>query len=235
MEILELIIKWTNDNSGFISVLIFFVTIFLGWVSGVFRAILRRPKIEISISQPSFFCNFDLGRKKEGNSTHRTAAVVYVTITNSGSAPTTIKDIQLGYHNYSFKFTFFWFWLSSVPSLRDFGHTVGENLRVFPFFFQRSMLMNSVGKTYLLEAQRETGIVYFEQEESWGSFKPRVKNGNVKIKLKAHYVNGLVTSKTYLVPMHDLAHARKFSPEFGNTLEKMHGSELEDWNYFYKE
>ena len=231
MQNLDGIINWTNQNSGFISVLLFFITIFIGGISVFLKAVLRRPKVEISISQPSFISTFDLDRTKDGKQTHRTAAVIYLTIMNSGSAPTTIKNVQLGYHNFSFKFTYFWFWLNPVPSLSDFGHTVGENLRMFPFLFQKSILMASENKTYLLEAKREMGIVYFEQDESWGGFKPRVKNGQVKIKIKVHFVNGIKTSSIYSIPMHELSYARKFSPEFGNTLEKMHGNELEDWTY----
>jgi hypothetical protein len=43
------IIKWSNENAGFLSIILFVVALFLGWISGIFQSLRKRPKFEIRI------------------------------------------------------------------------------------------------------------------------------------------------------------------------------------------
>lgn len=227
------IIKWTNENSGFLTLIIFLITLFLGWISGIFKKLRYRPDFIIDlIPVPTFCCTFNTDKKHDGIDTHRTALVIYLSIKNTGVAPSQIQSVEVGYHNHSFKYSFLWFWLTQTPSLGDFGHTIGENLRVFPFLFQKSTLLPQKIATYLNSGQSTKGIVYFEQAESYGSFFPRIKNGKVKIKIKMRDIFDQSYSKIFWVPMVELEYAKKFNKEFGQTLDKMENNEIEEWGVF---
>lgn len=214
--------------------IIFCTTIFLGWASGILRALQRKPKFEFSLNQgPTFVCSFETERTHNNQKTHRTAIALYIKIKNVGSAPSSISKVQVGYHNYSFKYSFFWFWLNTVPALCDFGHTVGENLRVFPFLLQASAIGPYNTDTYLLEGKETNGVVYFEQEESFGSFFPRKDdNGLVKIKVAIWDAFGKKHSKIFKINSVELFRARKFNPEFGNFLEHLRSKDIEEWEVF---
>ncbi len=227
------IITLTNDNSGFLTLLLFLITLFLGWVSGIFQKLRYRPKFIIDlISGPTFCCTFNTETKYEGGDTHRTVLVIYLSIKNTGAAPSEIQNVEVGYHNHSFKYSFLWFWLKQTPSLGDFGHTIGENIRLFPFLFQKSTLFPQEVVTYLNSGQSSRGIVYFEQTESYGGFSPRVKNGKAKIKIKVHDIFNKSYSKVCWIPIVELEYAKKFNKEFGQTLDKMGKNEIEEWDIF---
>lgn len=228
---MQVVIDWTNQNSGFLTLILFVITLVLGWISGIFRALIHKPKFKIGIIQgPTFLSSFSAGKEFNGSETHRTAAAIYLSVTNVGTAPAQIVSVRLGYHNYSFKYTFLWFWLNSIPAIGDFGHTIGENLRVFPFLFQKNYLAVPPVSTYLQSGQETTGVVYFEQPESWGSFKPRVKNGKAKIKILVKDSLGIRYAKTFTIDVVDLNYAKKFNSNFGNTLSLIEENPLEEWS-----
>jgi len=224
------IILWTNNNAGFLALILFVITLLLGWSSGVFTRLRYRANFVLeAIEGPTFCCTFKTGRKHQETNTHRTAIVIYLSIKNIGVAPSEIFKVQIGYHNHSFKYSFLWFWLSPVLSLRDFGHTIGENLKVYPFLIQKSTLLPQENNTYLLSGQSSKGIVYFEQAESFGGFSPRVKSRKVKVKVKVFDVFNRCYSSVFWIPVVDLSYARKFNAEFGQTLENMETNEIEEW------
>jgi hypothetical protein len=83
---------------------------------------------------PTFFCTVPTGREWNGHKTHLTSIALYLSVTNVGNSPTEIFDIHVGYHNYSFKYTFKWFWLThQIVALRDFQVNIGEDVQVYPF------------------------------------------------------------------------------------------------------
>ncbi len=230
LQYMNCIVEWTNDNSGFLTLLLFLTTLFLGWVSGIFQKLRYRSNFILELTAgPTFCCTFNTGKKYQGQNTHRTSIVIYLSIKNIGTAPSEIHRVNIGYHNHSFKYRFLWFWLVQTTSLRDFGHTIGENLRVYPFLIQKSTLLPQENITYLLSGQSSKGIVYFEQAESYGSFLPRVKNGKIKVKVKVFDVFNKCFSSTFWIPIVDLEYAKKFNVEFGNTLKSMEENKLEEW------
>lgn len=227
------IIRWTNENSGFLTLLLFLVTLFFGWISGIFKHLRHRPNFILNlIPGPTFCCTFNTGRKYESYDSKRTAIVIYLTIKNIGSASSQIEKIQVGYHNHTFKYSFLWFWLNTTISLKDFGHTMGDNLRHYPFLIQKSILLPQNNVTYLKNGQSTSGIVYFEQPESYGGFVPRVKNGKVKINVKVYDIYNKSYTKTFWIPIVDLDYAKKFNEEFGQSLEKIEHGEIEEWKVF---
>lgn len=228
---MQVVIDWTNQNSGFLTLILFAITLVLGWASGIFRALMHKPKFKIGlITGPSFLSSFSAGKEHKGAETHRTAAAIYLSVTNVGTAPAQIVSVRLGYHNYSFKYTFFWFWLNSTPAIGDFGHTIGENLRIFPFLFQKNYLMAHPASTYLQPGQETIGVVYFEQPESWGGFKPRAKNRRAQIKILVKDSLGNRYANTFTVDVVDLDYAKKFNSNFGNTLSLIEENPLEEWS-----
>jgi hypothetical protein len=222
---------WANQNSGFLSLIIFIFTAIFAWFSGIIKNLMKKPKFKIDIIPTASFCStFETG-KKDDKVAHRTAIVLYLEIVNIGATPAQITRVEVGYHNYTLKYSFLWFWLGTIPAIKDFAHTIGENLRVFPFLFQKNYLGNITQKTYLRIGEQTTGIVYFEQEESWGKFQPRVYNHGVRIKVKCYDSFEKCYSKVFWIPVKTLEEARKYNPEFGNTLALHYANGLENWNY----
>jgi hypothetical protein len=227
---MQIVIDWTNQNSGFVSLLLFIITIIFGWISGIFRFLIHKPNFKIKINgYPTFLSCFHSVNKSHESEAHRIAVVTYLSITNIGSAPAEIVSVSLGYHNYSFKYTYLWFWLNITPVVGDFGHNIGKNIRLFPFLFQRSSLTFHSAPTYLQPGQISTGIAYFEQPESWGNFKPRLKNGKVKIKILVIDTFGKRYTKKFNIDVVDLDYAKKFNSNFGNTLSLIQENPLEEW------
>jgi len=230
-----LTIKWLNDNQGLVSVAIFFVTLFLGWASGIFSALRRKPKFETDfIPGPTFACIFPTGEKFNDEEVHRIGFALYLSIANCGSAASSVHAIHIGYRWNLIPFSKNWFrntlsrhWLSErTASLEDFQVAIGNNIKVFPFLFQRNNLSPVQQDTYLQPGQSVVGVVYFEQADSWGGYQPRVWNGRVRLSVRLFDVFGGRHTKSFWVPAVSLEEARKYNPSFGRTLAELHGKPL---------
>ncbi len=223
MDLLSTTIEWTNKNSGFLGLIIFLTTMMLGWISGIFSSLRKKPKLEIDVLKgPTFCASFDTGRMFEGNLTHRTAISAYVEIVNIGSAPTDIKAIHIGYKSQSQKNPFKWFWLKEITVAKsDFMMKLGEDKKIFPFLMQRNQLIEAEIDTYLLEGKRLNGIVYFEQEESWGEFLPKIENNRMRIKVRVFDVYGRSYTATSTINKVTLEAAKNICEKFGETRESI--------------
>ncbi|MCQ4285849.1 hypothetical protein NA647_00140 [Pseudomonas stutzeri] len=222
---MEHIINWTNENSGFLALVLFLATLFLGWISGVFKALKRKPELKIEVLQgPTFCASFDTSRTWNGHKTHRTAISLYLSITNIGSAPTDIKFIYVGYRSKNHSIPFRWFWLKEITvSKSDFVMKLGKDSKVFPFLMQRNQLTNNQIDTYLLEGKRCNGVVYFEQDESWGDYLPKTRNNRMTIKIKVFDVYGNHYSTKTVINKVTLDAAKEVSEKFGETRESLVG------------
>jgi len=234
-DILQLVAKWSNDNQGVVSVTIFLVTIAFGWATGIFSALRRKPKFRIAtIPGPTFCCTFSVGRKHGDYDIHRTGVALYLNIANTGSAPSSIENISIGYHwhlkpfSYAWvKNTLGWFWLDQqTASLTDFQAMIGENIKVYPFLTQRNYLTDSKAETFLECGRSTNGVVYFEQEDSWGGCFPTLRNGVVRMKIRVRDVFGKNHYVKLDVPLVRLEYARKYNPSFAKTLAELHGEQL---------
>ncbi|MBL8186724.1 MAG: hypothetical protein JNK38_01880 [Acidobacteria bacterium] len=216
-------IKLANDNEGFIAVVLFVTTLLLGWISGIFQSLRRRPKFKITVIEgPSFCCTFETGREHNSHKAHRTAIALYLTVSNTGSAPSNIQNIQVGYHNFTFKYSFLWFWITKpAVALEDFQVMIGDNIKIYPFLLQKNRLSPSQPDTFLEIGKSTTGVVYFEQDECWGGFYPRDKVGNITIKIKIEDVFGKSHTRKTSIPKLSLPEASRFNPQFGKTFESL--------------
>jgi len=217
------IIDWTNLNSGFLALILFITTLLLGWLSGIFEALRHKPSLVVEVFQgPNMCVSFDTPREWEGHQAHRTAIAIYIAVTNIGSAPTDIKNVHVGYKSHSHKMPGRWFWLKELTVARsDFVMEFDKDSKAFPFLMQRNQLTDNPADTYLLEGKRCNGMVYFEQEESWGSYLPISKDNKVKIKVRVFDIYGKRYSCKAAINKVTLKAAQSVCEKFGETRESL--------------
>lgn len=228
--------NWSNENQGVISVALFVITIAYGWASGIFSALRRRPRFKISlIDGPTFSCTYPIGKKHGEYEVHRTGIALYLQVANIGSAASSIERVSVGYHWHLrrasialwLKYRIGWFWLTTqAASLTDFQVSIGGNIKVYPFLTQKNFLSPVKSDTYLDVGRSTNGVVYFEQQDSWGGCFPTVSNNEVRIKIRVDDVFGNCHTKTFRIPSVSLDYARKYNPSFGKTQSELNGEEL---------
>ena len=228
-------IKWLNDNQGVLNVIIFIVTIGLGWASGIFHTLRQKPKMKINLLHgPTFCCTYLIGENHGKYDIHRTGVALYLHIANIGSAPSSIERVSIGYHwNITpfsiqwLKYRIGWFWLhDQTAALMDFQSNIGENLKIYPFLTQKSFLSGESAETFLEVGRSTNGVVYFEQSDSWGACFPVVRKTNVKLRIRITDVFGNKHQATFKVPAISFEEARNYNPSFGKTLADLHGKPL---------
>lgn len=226
------ITQWLNNNQGVVSVGLFITTLLFGWLSGIFASLRRNPKFSIkTLEGPTFCCTYETGGESNNHMTHQTAFALYLRISNIGSAASSIEGLKIAYHWNLFpfsqnwwKYTVGWFWLDHlVVALEDFQILIGNNIKVYPFFFQKNYLSQTASNTFLEPGQSEIGVVYFEQPESWGGCQPIVHQSKVRVRIQVTDVFGGKHDQIVLVPTKTLEEARKFNPSFGKTHSTMSG------------
>lgn len=228
--------KWSNDNQGVVSVVIFVVTASFGWFSGIFSALRRKPKFKLSLHDgPTFCCTYTVGKSYGEYEIHRTGIALYLIVANVGSTASSVANISVGYHWHLIpfsvkwlKYSVGWFWLKEQTTiLADFMTMVGEeNIKVYPFFSQINFLSPSKPNTYLEVGQSTNGVVYFEQSDSWGGCLPTVYNGRIRIKVRVYDVFGNKYTAKFSVPSVSIEEARKYNPAFGKTRAEISGEPL---------
>src|SRR6266851_1203763 len=202
----------------------------LGWISGIFSGLRRKPRFRLGLIEgPTFACTFKTGEKYGEFEVHRTGFALYVHISNTGTAPSSIHNVAVGYHwcikplsIQWFKYGVGWFWLENqVTSLSDFQYRIGENIKFFPFLTQASSMSLAAIDTYLQIGKSANGVVYFEQSESFGGCFPLVVGGKVSVKVRITHVFGRHYTRVFQIPAVSLEDARKYNPAFGSTMEEL--------------
>lgn len=226
----EASIAWMNANQGLISVGLFIVIILLGWVSGIFSALRRKPKFRIElIPGPTFLCTFGTGDEFNGHDVHRVGIALYLSIANKGSAASSIDAVHVGYRWDLTPFSKMWIkhtlrrhWLKErTAALSDFQVIIGNNVKVYPFLFQKNYLSQVQQDTYLRPGQSVVGVVYFEQPDSWGGCQPLVWQGRTRLSVRILDVFGGRHSRSFWVPSISLEDATKFNPSFGRKISEL--------------
>ena len=219
-----------NENQGVLTLLLFIITLVLGWISGLFETLRQRPRLSVElIDGPTFCCTFPTGRQFKGFDAHRTGVALYLNITNVGSAPTDIAAIEVGYHWHLrpfskqwLKYRIGWFWLRHQSlALDEFQAKIGGAIKIYPFLIQHNNVSPATPKTYLRIGESTNGVVYFEQTESWGRCFPIPIGVNTKVKLHIKDAFGKSYFSTHKVPIISLDEARRYNPRFGDTLEDL--------------
>lgn len=230
IEHLTPITIWLNANQGVVGVGLFLATILLGWLSGIFAALRHKPKFRIStIEGPTFVCTYGTGEKKDDFDVHRTGIALYLHISNVGSAAASIDNISVGYHWHIkpfgwlwWKYRIGWFWLhNQAVALEDFQVKIGEDTKFYPFMTQRSSISGHTADAYLEVGRSTNGVVYFEQEDSFGACFPSADNGRVKMRVGITDSFGQRHMSTLSVPRVAIAEAQRFNPSFGLTFVRL--------------
>ena len=220
------IINWTNDNSGFLSLVLFFLTFILGWLSGFFKSIIIKPKFRIEGLEQCTFCTIiDLNETFEDLPVHKTAFVVYLKVSNIGNISSSINKIVLGYYKSDFKSKFFSRrrWVKETISKEDFKIELpdSEKLKVYPFLTQKNQLLSKDVDTFLEIGKQVTGVSYFEEYEAYGNMMPRLEVNNfVDIKIKIYDVYGNVFSKKMKIKYIEPTEALRYNSYFGQTYKE---------------
>ena len=226
----QVLAAWLNNNQGVLGFAIFVITLLLGWLSGIFSALRRRPKFRIYLIEgPTFCCTFATGGKHNEVPVHRTGVALYLNVANVGSAPSSIGGVAVGYHIPArlfsldwFRYRLGWLWLThQIACIHDFQSQIGESVKVYPFLIQRSVLSGDSADTYLQPGQAANGVVYFEQSDSWGNFSPLETAKGVRIKVALSDVFGRRHSAQFYIEAVTMDHAREYNPSFGKTLAEL--------------
>ena len=228
------ITSWINNNAGVVSVLIFILSILIGWFTGIFKALIKtfrnKPQFKIeALPGPTICSTFLTGHKFNNHEVHQTGISVYLKIRNTGNVPSSINKIKAGFHWHLrgfnllwFKYTIGWYWLDATVSLTDFMVDIGENVKVYPFLLQKSYLSNDSADTYLRVGKSAIGVIYFEQQESWGGCFPTPRRGFTKIKIKLYDSFGGKHTKVLKIPVVDIGKAKQYCSAFGETFRQLH-------------
>jgi len=226
IEYIEQIINWTNENSGFLSLILFLATILYGWLSGLFSSLIKKPKLKVRfIPKVCFYSTYYVDEKyepKEGEKydVHKTGFVIYASISNVGNMPTAIDKIYIGYKkNKEFRLfernRFIWLaqWHSFTPfktKMKNDSDLIYPTLRIKNFFTDNT-------NDYLRTGESITGTAYFEQFKAWGNFNPIPNDDkSTDIKFKIVDVYGRKFIFNHELRYVELDEARELNEHFGN-------------------
>lgn len=226
MDYLKEIINWTNENSGFLSLVLFLATILYGWLSGLFSSLIKKPKLKVRfIPKVCFYSTFYVNEKYEPKKgevydVHKTGFVIYTSISNIGNIPTAIDKIYIGYKKNK-NFALFernrYIWLAQWHSFTPFKTKMkNDSDLVYPTLRIKNFPTDNTND-YLRTGESITGTAYFEQVKAWGNFSPlpnEDKSTDIKFKIVDVYGNKFVFD--YKLKYVELEKARELNEHFGN-------------------
>lgn len=220
-------IKWSNDNSSFLSIIIFLVTIIISWLSGLFSLIRNKPKFIIEIiDQCTFYSTLIIKKTHKGYPVHKTAFVIYCKITNIGHSASDIGEIQLIYQRADRNLFFHKKQcIKETICCSDFIYKYQDSghIKVFPFLKQVNQLIpNHHSETFLHVGKSINGIVYFEEKEAYGNLYP-IRNKDKKtspVFLEIKDAFGKTHKKKIDIKYINFLEALSYNPDFGMTLKK---------------
>lgn len=218
---------WLNSNEGLLSLLLFIVSLIIGWISGIFRVLMQKPKFKVRIIPKMTFGTVYLTGEKytppmQGTyDLHKTAFAIYLEITNVGSASSDIGKIEIGYFRNNGKSTLFQkrIWIKETNILGDFSIPTLDGKQVLlRHLHQGNFNLDQKNDTYLPVGKSIVGVSYFEQPTSWGNHFPRLDDNeltDIKVVVKDAFENKYVAKAK--VPMKDIKDCWRYNPSFGLT------------------
>ncbi len=219
--------NWCNQNSGLVTIIIFFLSITIGWISGFFKFIRKRPKFKIStIEGPTFGSIIALDKTYQGLPVYKTAFILYLEITNIGNAPSSLGKIKIGY--WRDDSTPIWRskrnWIKETVLKSDLTTRFSDSelTKVYPFLKQKSKLFPDSSDTFLEVGKIVNGITYFEELETYGNWKPKLNEDQktIDIKINIKDASGRNHSKIFKINMVEPKKALEMSPYFGQTYNE---------------
>lgn len=237
---LEKIINWLNGNEGFLSLILFIVTIIFGWASGIFKSFTKRPRFKIRIIEKMTFGTVFLTGEQytpPGQGTydlHKTAFVLYLEITNTGTADSKIGKIHVGYYPDTTKPK--WRqkrnWIVESTIISNFALPIAnsEKMLAMPHLKQKNGPDYSSLDTFLKVGDSVNGVSYHEQTRGWGNFYPRIaENGTVELIVKIKDAFGYTYKKKVYVPLINISDALDKNPDFGMTEYLLNPPLYDSW------
>jgi hypothetical protein len=234
---LKELIAWLNANEGFLGLILFLASLLIAWISGILRALVRKPKFKIRVIPKLTFCSVYYTEKQytpprqDTYDLHKTCFVVYLQITNIGSAASELGKIKIGYYRNNGKSTLFQkrLWIKESTILDDFGIPIADGQIVkINHLRQASPFIDNSKNNFLEVSKSAIGAAYFEQVESWGNHNPRQDdNWSTEIKIKVEDAFGNVYSTKVKVPIKSIEEAHRYNPKFGFS-ERLIDKEIHD-------
>jgi len=211
--------QFCNHNSGFISVILFTFTFSLGLFSALSRNPSKNPKFSLKIDGfPSFCSIFTKQSDDMGENIYCTAIILYLKVTNLGNAPASINSISIGANNNFFMQFFKKYQIKQNHFYSDFVVNIGENTKIYPFLTIKNSPTDNDNKTYLRPGETTEGLVYFETESHTNHFQAlEDETINILITVKDAFKNNY--KKKVKIPVIDINQARKYSQDFGKSIE----------------
>ena len=107
-------------------------------------------------------------------------------------------------------------------SLSDFRHVLKSGgAKFYPFLIQQSTVLPSSDNLYLPIGKSRHGVIYFEQQDSWGGCQPLVIKGETLVKLRVVDASGRKHTHRFRLPIVTLTEARKYNPDIGKTHDEI--------------
>ena len=212
------IIEWSNNNSGWVTILVFLAGILLSSAVWMFRSPQSRPALKLEVLKEATLCSsFNAGTNSDRAILHRTAFLVYLKVTNVGRVPVQIGDIHLGYRSSEAITPEAFRWLvNEITMLEDYTLPIGDKIKIFPFLKQSNALFESSVRTYLMPGEYVNGLVYFEQEDSIGLDYPYMDaDFHVATRIRVHDTLGSFWEMDASVVKVMIDAIRKLNPTFG--------------------
>ena len=228
-------IIWLNENTGVITLVIFLVTLLLGWLSGIFTALQNKPRLRIDvvlgdnfleyedITAPSFYSMVETGSTFGNKICHRTCLALYLNIGNIGG-PTTIDAIKVYFRSKS-NFGLDVGELQAVNTV-DFTVDIGDWQKLYPKLIGQSSMTTQSTDLYLQKGAVVKGVEYFEGDQCYESFhpigirEPNKQKSYAKFKVVIFDTYGRKYSKRFKIPFATLTEALKFNTEFGTSKSR---------------
>lgn len=178
MEYLSTIQEWSNNNSGYLSLLIFLcgliISLLVWFAKKSKKTTVSNDDLNIEITDHASMCtSFDTGNVQNNFRLHRTALILYLNLINKSECPLRIGKIRVGYSSQSHENPEDWYWLNDETTMiEEYRSPMGEKVKIYPYLKQASTSSNNPVNTTIEPHDSKNGTVYFEQDESDGNLIP---------------------------------------------------------------
>jgi len=225
------IIDWTNNNAGFLALLLFIITIISTSVFGFCRFLRKKPVFKIRvIDKMTFYTIYSLGVKykpphlNEEFDMYKICFALYLEVKNLGLTPSSMGKISIGYYPYKIKRELFpkRNWIIQTNCLGDFciPSKDGSSILINHLHQRSTLFPDKENDSYLKIGESIIGVGYFEQGGAWGNANPREeKDGLYDIEIKIEDMLGKTHIQKTKIKKLSLDDALIFNPKFGQTME----------------
>ncbi len=225
-ELIAQLIDICNKNSGFLSLLLFFLSLAIAFFSGFFRYINRKPRLIAEVIEgPTFYTEAPHHREENGKIYRTHCFALYLRVSNIGNAPTTLTRLKL---RYLWKPGPFGKWVTidhSTTSLSEFKHPIGCDIKIYPYLIQKMDLADRPDH-YITEGKSISGVIYFESE-FWGNCVPYSSKEITTVQILLLDTLGKSHNINVKVPIKEFNDVSKYNDSLGQSLLKDRESHID--------